>query len=313
MKIFAPSYYPQFFCIAGACKHSCCIGWEIGIDKESYKRFRQLDAGSGKILNKIICQDGEYAFKTDASGRCPFLNADGLCDLICEYGESALCEICADHPRFRSFFEHFTEIGLGVSCEEAARIILESRKPFSLISLSGDDEEISVTEEEEEVLIARDEWIQILEDVSMPISDRIHALFESIDCDMDALDFRESADFLLTLERLDSAWDAILSDAKNVSPAPLPIGYHRSLQNLCIYFIYRHMPSSLETGNLFGAMLLCAFLCYWAYELFSRIHQKNGALSMEDMITITRLISGEIEYSDENEGLVTDKMLEIFE
>ena len=313
MKILAPSYYSRFSCLAGACKHSCCIGWEIGIDEESYKRFCQLDAGSGKILNNITCQDGEYAFKTDASGRCPFLNADGLCNLICLYGESVLCEICADHPRFRSFFEHFTEIGLGASCEEAARIILENKDSFSLISLSGDEEKIQISEDEEEVLAARDKWIQMLEDESMPISDRIYALFESIDCDKNALDFCDAADFLLTLERLDGAWDALVLDAKRASPEPLPNEYHRPLQNLCIYFVYRHMPTCLETGDLFGAMLLCAFLCYLAFELFSRTHQKNGALTTEDMITIARLVSGEIEYSDENTALVTEKMLSIFE
>ena len=313
MRLLAPAYYPRFSCIAGACRHSCCIGWEIGIDEESYKRFQQLDAGSGRILHKIVCQDSEYAFKTDASGRCPFLNANGLCDLICEYGESVLCEICADHPRFRSFFENFTEIGLGASCEEAARIILENKEPFSLISLSGKEEEINITEDEEKVLSARDEWIQILEDESMPISDRIRLLFDSIGCNMSALDFCESADFLLTLERLDSTWDNLLTDAKSASDAPLPIEYHQPLKNLCVYFAYRHIPSSLETGDLFGAMLLCAFLCCLSCELFSRICQKNGALSMEDMISIARLISGEIEYSDVNTELVTERMLEIFE
>ena len=30
-----PDYYSAFRCIAGACKHSCCIGWEIDIDEES--------------------------------------------------------------------------------------------------------------------------------------------------------------------------------------------------------------------------------------------------------------------------------------
>ncbi len=312
MKILAPSYYPRFSCIAGACKHSCCIGWEIGIDEESYLKYQRLDNGSGKILDKITAQNGEYAFQTDESGRCPFLKSDGLCDLICQYGESVLCDICADHPRFRSFFEHFTEIGLGASCAEAARIILENKDPFSLISLSGDEEEIIVTDDEQQVLSVRDEWIHILEDESIPISDRIHALFESMDCDINALDFSETTDFLLTLERLDHAWDGLLSDAKSASSAPLPCTLHHPLQNLCIYFVYRHIPSSLETGDLFSAMLLCAFLCYLACELFSRIHQKNGVLAMEDMITITRLISGEIEYSDENIGLVTEMMLEIF-
>ena len=28
-----PDYYPEFRCSASACKHNCCIGWEIDIDE----------------------------------------------------------------------------------------------------------------------------------------------------------------------------------------------------------------------------------------------------------------------------------------
>ena len=91
MKILSPSYYPLFSCIAGKCRHSCCIGWEIGIDEESYERFRLIDGGSGKVLDKIHFSNGTHQFKTDENGRCAFLNKDGLCDLILNYGEAVLC------------------------------------------------------------------------------------------------------------------------------------------------------------------------------------------------------------------------------
>mgnify|MGYP006874698003 CR=1 FL=1 len=35
-----PDYYKEFKCIAGECRHSCCIGWEIDIDEETYKRMK---------------------------------------------------------------------------------------------------------------------------------------------------------------------------------------------------------------------------------------------------------------------------------
>ena len=30
-----PDYYPAFRCIAGACRHNCCIGWEIEYSQEN--------------------------------------------------------------------------------------------------------------------------------------------------------------------------------------------------------------------------------------------------------------------------------------
>ncbi len=313
MKILSPSYYPLFSCIAGKCRHSCCIGWEIGIDEESYERFRLIDGGSGKVLDKIHFSNGTHQFKTDENGRCAFLNKDGLCDLILNYGEAVLCPICADHPRFRSFFSSFTEIGLGLSCEAAAKIILENKDPFTLLPLPGDGQEISLTEDERELLSVRNELIGLLEDQSAPIESRIRALFDACEADADALSFDEVTEFLLSLERLDKDWGDLLSDLKGVSRAQIPDDLSLPLQNMCIYFVYRHMPLALDKGDLLSAMLLCAFLCYLSLELVSRFLMKHGSVSSEDMISIARLLSGELEYSDENLYLIMDKMLDIFE
>ena len=63
--------------------------------------------------------------------------------MILDYGEGSLCQICTDHPRFRNFWTDRIEVGLGLACEEAARIILFERTPMRLEVLEpGDDIQI---------------------------------------------------------------------------------------------------------------------------------------------------------------------------
>lgn len=159
MKIIAPSYYQDFHCIAGACEHTCCIGWEIDIDEESLSRYRtQAD------ISPHIDQTDTPHFRLDGEERCPFLNDDHLCDLILHHGEDALCQICADHPRFRSFWSDRTEIGLGLVCEEAARLILSQPQPMQLVTLSDDGEPTSIPEDESWLMELRDRlWADIRE------------------------------------------------------------------------------------------------------------------------------------------------------
>lgn len=312
MKLLAPSYYPLFSCTKGACRHSCCIGWEIGIDDESYQKYTLLDAGTGKIISQIHSGPDGYAFTTGNDGRCPFLNKENLCDLICEYGETALCSICADHPRFRSFFSSFTEIGLGLSCEEAARIVLTFSSPFSQIVLSDDGKEEFPDEEEAELLSLRDELIGIMEDNALPVRERIRRLFDTAQADMSKLSFENSADFLLSLERLDEQWGKTLLSLKYLPSSPLPAALELPLQNLSIYFIYRHMPDALIAGDFLAPILLCAFLSWLALSMLERRSFETGGASIEDAIDIARMISGELEYSDENTDLILENLFEKF-
>lgn len=41
-----------------------------------------------------------YLFRLNEKGYCHFLNKAGLCRLVLELGEDALCDICREHPRF---------------------------------------------------------------------------------------------------------------------------------------------------------------------------------------------------------------------
>ncbi len=143
MKLYAPHYYNKFHCIAGACKHTCCEGWEIDIDEEQLVRFRQEPQIAAHI------EDGSPPhFRLLEGERCPFLNGNGLCELILRHGEDILCQICRDHPRFRSFWTDRVEIGLGLVCEEAGRLILGSGEAMRLICLSEDAADVELPEDE---------------------------------------------------------------------------------------------------------------------------------------------------------------------
>ena len=142
MKTFAPNYYRAFRCIADKCRHSCCIGWDVYIDEETQEKYRNMGGEIGERVRAHLCEkeDG-VCFSMCENGNCPFLNERGLCDIILAKGEGYISEICTEHPRFYNFFSDRTEVGLGLSCEEAARIILSQTEKTVLLPFSEDDEE----------------------------------------------------------------------------------------------------------------------------------------------------------------------------
>ena len=163
MNLYVPEYYPEFRCIASRCGHTCCAGWEIDIDGESLARYERLPGDFGERLRRSLSREGTPHFILEAGERCPLLNRDNLCDLILHEGEDALCQICRDHPRFRNYFSGRVEMGLGLVCEEAGRLILSWPRPLRLIRLEGDGAE-SPTEDEAYLFEIRKRWLASIEE-----------------------------------------------------------------------------------------------------------------------------------------------------
>ena len=155
-SIWAPDYYPLFHCTAGSCRHTCCAGWEIDIDEESLRRWDQKEDPFAERVRACIAREAVPHFALLPGERCPLLREDGLCDMILCWGAEELCQICADHPRFRNFWTGRTELGLGLVCEEAARLILTREAPMRLIRLSGSGRE-RLPREERELMALRKE------------------------------------------------------------------------------------------------------------------------------------------------------------
>ena len=141
MSVWMPEFYPAFRCRAGACRHSCCRGWEIDVDDTSARRYQETPGALGDALRAaLFADDGGWHFRLDGEARCPLLQPDGLCRLIREAGEEALCDICALHPRFFQEIGEDELWGLGLSCEAAAELLLEREELRFLCDETGERE-----------------------------------------------------------------------------------------------------------------------------------------------------------------------------
>ena len=212
MKHIAPDYYLKFRCIGGKCRHNCCIGWEIDIDEDTLRFYRSVGGELGERLKKNICTtDDPPHFILGEHERCPFLNKDNLCDLISAQGEGALCQICADHPRFRFEYADRTEMGLGLCCEAAAALVLSQTEKPKLTVLDDDGDDDIADPDEKAMLDLRDELTGMLFDTSLPVEKRIDALLDRMETGMDETPMPVWAERLASLERLDEAWTAELA------------------------------------------------------------------------------------------------------
>lgn len=125
MELSFERYYEQFKCIASHCPDSCCYLWEVLVDEEAAQRYRQLPGELGNQLRSVLrLEDGETFMTLTPDRRCPMWRADGLCQLQFQLGHEALCQTCREFPRIRHDYGSFVELGLELSCPEAARLIL---------------------------------------------------------------------------------------------------------------------------------------------------------------------------------------------
>ena len=112
-----------------------------------------MDGALGKKLKRWIDPDPAPHFILSKQERCPFLSDQNLCEIILDVGPDALCQICADHPRFRNYWSDRMEIGLGMACEEAARLMLTDPQPLRLVRIGEEPGELEETPSEEEIAL----------------------------------------------------------------------------------------------------------------------------------------------------------------
>lgn len=277
MKEVFPNYYEKFKCIADKCRHNCCIGWEIDIDEDTMDLYNSLDGDFAERIRSSIEGDIPHFTLTEGE-RCPFLNSSGLCEIICELGDGAISDICYLHPRFSNFYDDFTETGLGLCCEEAARLILTETEPFS-VPIPKEAENDSFFKERREVF-------DILQNRSFNMLERLKKLSEKYGVKF-AFSNEELYEFYMSLERLDKGWEEKLKKLKDTKETQV---FEREdlqifFEQLACYFIFRHF----ENGIGF-ALLGC-----WTVGAMC-----SDSESLDECIDTARMYSSEIEYSDEN-------------
>lgn len=204
MKRRVPSYYKAFECIAGACEDTCCRGWDVVIEPETYQCYQKMEGPFGEVLrNKMIVDDdGDNIFILDGD-RCPFLNDQNLCDIYKEKGEACLSHTCKQYPRYREEFHDLREIGLSLSCPEAARIILRNQEAtkFDLsMDVQGSDSPQGSDEVLEDFFQCRAMIIDILEMAELPLGTRTGIVLKLVEDVQDKVDFNELDAIELVIE-----------------------------------------------------------------------------------------------------------------
>ena len=154
MKLRTPRYYADFVCIADRCKDNCCRGgWQIEVDEETFEYYKsQKGPFAGELLAALV-SDGDSCYFNNSKGECPMLDEKGLCRVYQEMGEEHMGTVCTQFPRFSEYFGDVKETGVGLSCEEAARLIFTGKLEDAVaLTTSESDEEVYDDPEFEEDL-----------------------------------------------------------------------------------------------------------------------------------------------------------------
>ena len=335
MLLRVPAFYDSFHCIAGQCTDTCCIGWEIDIDETSAKRYAALKGDFGDTLRQNI-EDGH--FKLLPGDRCPFLRQDGLCDMICHLGESSLCDICREHPRFVEVYGDIMEKGLGLCCEEAARLLLASKgtaiSPIAFVEREIDD----IPDEARDAILAeRNHLFKILANHNKPLNER---LVEMLDYAIETSGFDDfhadsstTADHDLQIEQIHKSWINVLGKGESFGPAwddaykelaqvsrTLDAGNKRKAidsssfsqsvglfterdgEKIVAYLLFRYYGKSLFDGN---SLTKVQFALYFWIML-----QKFGNILAGTKIDAIKLLSKQTEYSEEIMAILEQEFIE---
>lgn len=300
MKLFAPDYYKEFACIADKCRHSCCVGWEIDIDANTFEYYKSVQGDFGRcITDEISAENGMPHFILSDEERCPFLNKNNLCDIILKLGSDSLCQICSDHPRYRNFFSDRTEIGLGLCCEAAAELVLSRGRKMELVLVGDDSTEEFLSEEEEIFFDVRGKLFEIIQNREISIDSRVNELLSGCDIELPQKSAFEWAGIYLGLEHLDFEWVKRLEELQDKKPENISLAdskWDTAFEQLLIYFLYRHTADALNDGRFKERVAFSVLGFYMIRVLFYSCDNRT----LEELTEIARMYSSEIEYCEEN-------------
>lgn len=160
-------FFDSFVCSGSACKNTCCSGWDIALDKETYDFYQASHGAFSKYVKKNIGQtDGNYYIKMTEERVCPFLNEEGLCKIYQEYGPEHMGNTCRLFPRACLNIEGRTTFSmLNHSCEEVLKRIFLHEGPVYLIE-DGEKENLPFADKMAEFMSV---CMDILQEESIPL------------------------------------------------------------------------------------------------------------------------------------------------
>jgi len=346
MILRVPSYYKTFQCIADKCEHSCCIGWEIDIDEDSYDYYMGIEGAFGERLKEqTVTEDEEHSFVLRKNGWCPFLDQNKLCDIYSELGEEALCEVCTEYPRFVVEYGDVREKSLSVSCEEVGRIIFsdEGKMSYEDIELPDlgiedefyeDEEEEPFEEDMEEFCSHLEEYrtqaVAILQNREKSIDDRIREYLKFCEKLQNVVEnpeeelwkpmeyFHVRMETFDELENVNEEWMEVKQRVRDFfethSYTEALEEYKKSgdyneiwYEHILVYFTYRYFMRAWYDGNVLAKAQFAIVGFLVIRDMDIVRYFANGkSFKLDDRIANARIFSREVEHSEETLEILED-------
>lgn len=305
MRIEYPEYYQRFHCIADQCPDTCCAGWEVDVDEDSYYYYQIVPGAFGERLRSSMAGDDEgHWFPATEANRCPFLNDRNLCDIYIALGEEGLCQVCTEYPRYYMDIGDYEQIDMSLSCMELGRVLFCETEEIRYITEENEacpEEDLSPEDaaRRDAILAERNRRIAVLQ--GDPEAWQTYRQEESDEDLLRVLD---------EFEAINEGWNETLASLHEMPAVTTFDRKDEYLAKLAIYLIYRYSVDSYLDGDdhvnartirLIGRSLrvielLCAVRC----------EANGGAFTVDDMIDIAHRYSKEIEHSDENIERIKD-------
>ena len=283
----------------------------MDVDEDAAKLYRQLPGPLGDRLRAVLKDEDGGTVMTIVDGRCPMWRQDGLCEIQAQLGHDALCKTCREFPRLRHEYGCFTELGLELSCPEAARLILSGdwRMETGEVDEDAEDCDRALLEL---LQSSRAVALELLQDTSRPLPQTLailllyaHEVQGQIDggeavpvdpegCLADARKYAGAGDaeslfdFFKALEILTPQWQARL-DKGFVS-----CDWSEKIRPLAVYFIQRYWLQAVSDYDLICRVKLTIAACLL-------VNFMGG-----DFLQTARQFSKEIENDPDNVEAILD-------
>lgn len=142
--VLMPDYYPEFHCLAGKCKYTCCRDWQITVTKQDYHKLRNMHT-STEVKNNIKNgikrnhdnpKEFNYAYiKLEGDSKmCPFVTSDGLCGLQIDCGFQCLPLVCKTFPREQHSAPDAPQLACTTGCEKVVDLIMQRKESLRFIT-----------------------------------------------------------------------------------------------------------------------------------------------------------------------------------
>ena len=345
MKIVTPNYYKDFKCIADKCSDTCCAGWDVDVDEQSYEFYKKQTGEIGERLENVMVpkEEGGCTFTLTENMRCPFLDNENLCDLYKALGESALCETCDEFPRFKNEYGATREIGVAPSCPVVAEMFM-SLDEAKLVSETNDELVTTYNDIDAsfyfELIQLRKDIFKIIFDKSLgTMSERLEQIYkevfeweyeEDIETikDFDTVNNPEyskydieymlkpfegyeviNKDWFKRLEEYDAYKNASADEREHLKEHMVNAESNNyAFENIMFYYIYRFLLQAVYDDNTLDQVkkaVVAFIVCRKLCEAYLYVHKE---ISDENIADIFHLYSRQFEHSYINFEYVIEHM-----